>query len=127
MDTYRNYLDNRETGFFSHLVKDKITNQKQQEAYNFIKSYKRNRLDPIMDKWYKINGEMRLIRVTSKNSNGTMLDYNGRKQNVNELSKQLQEINSLMYNELKYLDILLEQQYGKDINMKNFIEKLQGE
>ena len=80
-----------------------------------------------MDKWYEINDEMRLIRVTSKNSNGTMLDYNGRKQNVNELSKQLQEINSLMYNELKYLDILLEQQYGKDINMKNFIEKLQGE
>ena len=56
-----------------------------------------------------------------------MLDYNGRVQNVNELSKQLQEVNSLMYNELKYLDILLEQQYGKDINMKNFIEKLQGE
>lgn len=127
MDTYKNYLDNRETGFFSHLVKDKITNQQQQQAYNFIKSYKRNRLDPIMKKWYDINGEMRLIRVTSKNSNGTMLDYNGRKQNVNELSKQLQDINSLMYNELKYLDILLEQQYGKDINMKNFIEKLQGE
>ena len=127
MDTYKNYLDNRETGFFSRLVKDKIKNQKQQQAYNFIKSYKRNRLDPIMKKWYEINGEMRLIRVTSKNSNGTMLDYSGRKQNVNELSKQLQEINSLMYNELKYLDILLEQQYGKDINMKNFIEKLQGE
>lgn len=125
--TYNNYLIDNKTGFRSRKFKEKITNPQQQEAYNFITSYIRNRLSPVMKKWYELNEEIRNIRVTSKMSNGTLLDYNGRKQDVTELSKQQQEISSLMYNELKNLDILLEQQYGKDINMKNFIEKLQGE
>ena len=96
---------------------------KQQEIYTLIRRYKRNRIDPIHENVTELRNSINTVRSNGRMADGSILDYEGRKAEINNLNKQLQRLFAREYHEYNNLDKLIEQMYGKDINLENFMEK----
>lgn len=99
---------------------------KQQEIYNFIRMYKNNRINPIHENVTELRNSINTVRSNGKMADGSILDYEGRRVEINNLNKQLQRLFAREYHEYNNLDKLIEQMYGKDINLENFMEKFNG-
>ena len=106
-----------------HLGNDKNKTPKQQEIYTLIRRYKRNRIDPIHENVTELRNSINTVRSNGRMADGSILDYERRKAEINNLNKQLQRLFAREYHEYNNLDKLIEQMYGKDINLENFMEK----
>ena len=104
-----------------------VTNKtpQQEQVYETIKAYKRNRIKPIHDMITDIRQSINTVRANGRMADGTLLDFNGRKAKISELNEQLQQLFAQEYQEFNNLDNLLEQMYGNGITLENFMEKLQ--
>lgn len=98
-------------------------NPKQKQVYDFVRIYKRNRIDPVHDNITALRKEISFVKSTGRLSDGSIAKYNDRREAINELNKTLQKLFVREYHEFNNLDKLIEQMYGKDINMENFMEK----
>lgn len=98
-------------------------NEKQQEIYETVKTYNRNRIKPLHDAITEMRKSINSVRSTGRMADGTVLDYDGRKAEANEMNKKLQKLFTKEYKEFENLDKLLEQMYGKGITLQNFMEK----
>lgn len=97
----------------------------QQQAYELVKSYNRNRIKPVHDMITDTRKAINSLRANGRMPDGTVLDFEGRKAKISEMNEQLQQMFAREYHEFENLDNLLEQQYGNGINLNNFMEKLQ--
>ena len=102
-------------------VSDK--NPQQQQVYDTVKTYNRNRIKPLHDAITDMRKSINTIKATGRMEDGSVLDYDGRKAEINQMNKKLQKLFAKEYHEFENLDKLLEQMYGKNINLNNFMEK----
>ena len=102
------------------MIKNK--NPKQNEVFDTVKLYNKNRIRPIHEAIKSVRREIQTLRTTSKTDDGTILNINDTKDAVNSLNKKLIKLYSLEYKEIQNLDNYLEQMYGKDINFNNFMQ-----
>ena len=108
---------------FNKIASIQNKNVKQQQIYEFIKLYKRNRIDPIHNTITSIRKELNNIRSLGI-MNGQVLKYQERKDAANELNTKMQQYFAREYHEFQNLNDLLEQQFGNGITLDNFMEKL---
>ena len=106
-------------------VSDK--NPQQQQVYDTVKTYNRNRIKPLHDAITDMRKSINTLKATGRMEDGSVLDYDGRKAEINEMNKKLQKLFAKEYHEFENLDKLLEQMYGKNINLNNFMEKFNGQ
>lgn len=108
--------------FIEKLEQIKNKNSKQQEIYNLIINYRRNRINPIHNKVKELRSEIKQLNNTSEYK-GKLINYNSRVEIINEINKKLQKLFALEREEFNNLDLLIEQLYGKDTNLQNFMQK----
>lgn len=99
-------------------------NPQQQQVYNFIKTYNKNRILPIHDHIKDLQKEIRNLNTTSMLNDGTILSFNDRSKQVNEINKKLLKLFTLEREEFNNLDTMIEQLYGKNMTLENFMQKL---
>ena len=98
-------------------------NPQQQQVYETVKAYNRNRIKPLHDSITDLRKAINTVKANGRMPDGTVLDYYGRKTKVQEINTQLQKLFAKEYQEFQNLDNLLEQLYGKNITLTNFMEK----
>lgn len=113
----------RKQALISKISTIKNKTPKQQEIYTLIRRYKRNRIDPIHENVTELRNSINTVRSNGRMADGSVLDYEGRRAEINNLNRQLQRLFAREYHEYNNLDKLIEQMYGKDINLDNFMEK----
>lgn len=96
-------------------------NPEQQKVYDLIKMYNRNRIQGIQEQISLLRKEISHIKANSKTIDGKTSSYYSRKANINELTKQLQQLYKNEYNEYNKLDSLLQQLYGNNISIETFM------
>ena len=100
-------------------VKDK--NPQQQQVYELIKDYNRNRLKPIQEQISLLRKDIINVRSNTKTADGQTKSYYSRKAKTNELTNQIQRLYKNEYEEYNKLDSLLQQLYGNNITMETFM------
>lgn len=100
-------------------------NEKQDEVYKLIKVYRLNRISPI----HKQISQLQRIKQHIK-ANGYVdgekisLDLSGRKIKMQDIDKAIAKLFALEYYEYQDLDKIIEQEFGKGINLENFVTEL---
>ena len=100
-------------------VKDK--NPQQQQVYELIKNYNRNRIIPIQEQISLLRKDLNNIRANSKTADGQTSSYYSRKAKMNELNDKLQQLYKNEYEEYNKLDSLIQQLYGNNITIESFM------
>lgn len=117
----------KKQALISKIASVKNKTPKQEEVYSLVRNYRRNRIKPIHDNVTELRNSINTVRANGLMSDGSVLDYEGRKAEITNMNKQLQRLFAREYKEYKNLDKLIEQTYGKDINLENFMEKFNGQ
>lgn len=102
-----------------------VKTPQQQQVYEFIKIYNKNRIKPIHDNITELRKDIQNVKSTGRTKNGKILDYNGRKATINNINKNLQELFAKEYHEFQNMDKLLQERFGNGITLNTFMEKLQ--
>lgn len=103
-------------------------NPQQTEIYDLVKSYRKNRISPL----HKQLTQLLKLKQHVK-SNGYVdgekisLDFKGRKLKIQDIDKAIARLFALEYYEYQDLDKIIEQEYGKGLNLENFASELIGE
>lgn len=108
---------------YLNKLKQVQKNPQQNQVYELIKIYNKNRIKPIHDNIVALRKEIQNVK---SNSNVTKtLDFSGRKVKIQDIQKELQKQFALEYHELQNLNTFIEAKFGKGINLNNFMERLQ--
>lgn len=120
-DTIQEVYKKRE--ILKKIATIKTKNPQQQAVYDLVKMYNRNRIKDIQDQISLMRKEINHIKANSKTSDGQTTSFYSRKAKLNEMVQKLQQLYALEYNEYNKLDNLLQQQYGNNINIENFMQQ----
>lgn len=102
-------------------------NETQNQIYELVKIYNKNRIKPIHDEITKYRKEMQKISGTGRDFNNNPLNYSERKNRLSEIQQEMQNLFALEYQEFKNLDKLIKLRFNNnELTLENFMEKTNG-
>lgn len=103
----------------------KSFNPIQNEVYSLIKSYRNNRINPIHQQITQLQRIRQHIKANGYvDGEKISLDYSGRKIKMQDIDRAMAKLFVMEYEEYKDLDKIIEQEFGKGINLENFVTEL---
>ena len=100
-------------------------NEKQNAVYELIKSYRLNRITPIHKQIAQLQKVKQHVKANGNIANEKLsLDFTQRKDKIQDIDKTIARLFALEYKEYKDLDKIIEQEFGKGLNLENFVVEL---
>ena len=100
-------------------------NEKQNAVYELVKSYRLNRITPIHKQIAQLQKVKQHVKANGSVANEKLsLDFTQRKDKIQDIDKAIARLFALEYREYKDLDKIIEQEFGKGLNLENFVVEL---